>query len=1684
MKNFKSTLAMLLCITVLFSAFCFTTAGATEVDSGEAVNSEEVDQSLVDSVTEQTNNPDETADSINEIQDTPTYEEAVRTVLDEYYKNSNEENIEEFTDNLDDRGDTIASNYKEAEEQRQQSEEELGFVSGEILAVTKAGIDDKDIPEIITDSRMNVVCVEDYPDNRKLVKINISYEDTVEKAIDKLEENKCFEFVQKNIAYKTCDIYAEELSDDYYTDQLFYLNAVKAPDAWDFIQGVPHQKVKVGIIDTGAQLDHPELENIINKDLSIRITSDGIYAPLKGDNGSHGTHVSGIVAGEANNKVGVAGVASAVNNDIVDLVEIGSDTGTGSSLSCFVIYKAIIYAIDNNIRVINMSLGGYTDPDNIFQDAIDLAVNSGCVVVCAAGNESSRDYHYPSDCNGAISVISLDTDCKSRAGYSNYGGRYNKISAPGTSIISSVPENSPVFEYSKGYEAYSGTSMATPVITGTAAMMLSVNPKLTNTKIKEILYNTATDLGDKGYDAETGYGIVNVYNAVKTSYETPSDDMPTAIKISPSRITLEKGGSAKLNAEITSKGDYKGVYFHCDDNGIAKINQNGTITGVSSGETIVTACTENTITAKCKVVVKADGSTTLASPTGKDIQTGAYTGAKITWSPVEKADYYQLYATTEINGDYKYIGSTTLTSYSAVLGYGGEEVPASNVTFYKIKAVSDSSNIKDSQMSEPIAYVYIGQNPTLTVDQIYEQGYGKGMFIHWGAITSSYLYRTDNTTNKTVTLEKFPENYLTHFYYDTDLIVGHNYTYELKLFTEYNGREYSEISDEFTFTYLEDDPVDESFPTGDINKVYYNRYNNKIGIDFRVFKDYGVQFVMCSDDNGETWFDGVRALGGSDKYFSTSLTNGTFEDGRTYLIRYKSFVSEMWGTYRTASPYSNTVKVTLPEKLDAPEPNVVYTDGKALINWNGVKNADYYTVYRKDIGTGEWNKINSENKTCYYYDNTVKPGTLYYYKVTATCNNPDVKAYDITNNRNIEVEINPQISDSSKTLTLNTGVHNSYIYSAYIPDIPVQSYTGSMIYPDITVSMGNKELSLGKDYYIEYYNNKEVGSAYCKVVGTNNYKGAKVVPFEIKKDDTSKYYTVTYIDEDGTVIEEQKVKEGDSPDAPMSPYKYGYSFAGWNINPTAVKQNITVKATYSKLQPEYKVSFYDKDNNLISFQSVNVGEGATAPEPPEYAGYTFTGWNKDFSKITRHTQVKALYKANSFSSGDGSKNQPFIISDSYQLDYFAEMVNKDSRYASAYYELSDDIVYNNSGEYDSFGVDTKTNELKNPEHIWTPAGTESMPFKGSINGNGHIIMGLYTYTDITDVGFIGYGENCTITNLGVIKSYFITSKTNIGGLIGTLKTTGFSKLINVFTKECTVTGDTKVGGLIGLIDTKNATEKTKIINCYSSDSTVLSTWGGEVGGLIAILDSTATTFTLHNAYAMNDFYLNSTSGNVQQCSNGGFIGRLLDPDYKDTDIQNCYADAADTMYGNANDEPIEDVFNHTFLLKGLKQVAHTQINNYGEYNLKEYMPVGYGNEESEYVWDYITVPPRFYYEADYHKISFTVDGDCYCQQYYKNGDSITPPIPPQYDYGEALVWQDIPKKMLHFDIDVDTSVATYGDINNDGKINISDVTYLQKALAGLVTLDNKQKVAADYNFDSLIDINDPRDIQKHTVGLS
>jgi len=279
---------------------------------------------------------------------------------------------------------------------------------------------------------------------------------------------------------------------------------VKAELVWH--SGNTADPIKVGIIDTGISNTHPDLlANVkggVNTINPRRNWND--------DNG-HGSHVAGIVAA-IDNDIGVIGVGPAA-----DLYAIKVLGASGSGYLSDVI-EGIQWAIANNMQVVNMSLGTASDIQS-FHDAVIAAKNAGIVVVAAAGNsgsstDSSSTVIYPAAYSEVIAVSATD-NTDNLASWSSRGPEVD-LAAPGVSIYSTYKGT--------GYATLSGTSMASPHVAGSAALVLNTsvgsydanaNGKWDPDEVQKKLQDRATDLGALGPDNLYGWGLVNAYAATQ-----------------------------------------------------------------------------------------------------------------------------------------------------------------------------------------------------------------------------------------------------------------------------------------------------------------------------------------------------------------------------------------------------------------------------------------------------------------------------------------------------------------------------------------------------------------------------------------------------------------------------------------------------------------------------------------------------------------------------------------------------------------------------------------------------------------------------------------------------------------------------------------------------------------------------------------------------------------------------------------------------------------------------------------------------------------------------------------------------------------------------------------------------------------------------------------------------------------
>lgn len=292
---------------------------------------------------------------------------------------------------------------------------------------------------------------------------------------------------------------------DPYIGSQWHTTKIGAPSAWDVTLG---STVTIAVLDTGVDGAHP--------DLSARMVPGWNFYDNNSDTSDvhgHGTGVAGTAAATANNGTGVAGVAG--QGKIMPL-RVSDPTGYAYWST---VAQAITYAADKGARVANISYVGLTTSSSI-HSASQYMKGKGGLVVVAAGN-NAKDEGYSQTTN--LIPVSATNSSDQLSSFSSYGD-FVAMSAPGEGIWTTTRGG--------GYSAWKGTSLSTPVVAGTVALIMAAKPGLSSTEVENLLFSTAVDLGTAGRDKYYGYGRVNTDAAVRAAAgatATPSDTTaPTA----------------------------------------------------------------------------------------------------------------------------------------------------------------------------------------------------------------------------------------------------------------------------------------------------------------------------------------------------------------------------------------------------------------------------------------------------------------------------------------------------------------------------------------------------------------------------------------------------------------------------------------------------------------------------------------------------------------------------------------------------------------------------------------------------------------------------------------------------------------------------------------------------------------------------------------------------------------------------------------------------------------------------------------------------------------------------------------------------------------------------------------------------------------------------------------------------
>jgi thermitase len=282
---------------------------------------------------------------------------------------------------------------------------------------------------------------------------------------------------------------------------------IDAPEGWDAggLGAFPASGgVKVGIVDTGIRATHEDLLGKVADCAQSRgfggIFAGSISEGSCADDNGHGTHVAGTISANANNARGVAGVA--FNSPLAICRALGGPLGSGSTSD---VANCITWLSDKGSRVISMSLGG--GDSTTLRSAVQYAWKngSGALLVAAAGNDGNSAVNYPAGYAEVVSVAATDNRDQ-RASFSNANPDV-EIAAPGVGILSSVSSSNTAYGFKDG------TSMATPHVSGVAALIFARTGG-TAAAVRTKLQSSVDDKGPAGRDPSFGFGRVNLVKAL------------------------------------------------------------------------------------------------------------------------------------------------------------------------------------------------------------------------------------------------------------------------------------------------------------------------------------------------------------------------------------------------------------------------------------------------------------------------------------------------------------------------------------------------------------------------------------------------------------------------------------------------------------------------------------------------------------------------------------------------------------------------------------------------------------------------------------------------------------------------------------------------------------------------------------------------------------------------------------------------------------------------------------------------------------------------------------------------------------------------------------------------------------------------------------------------------------------
>jgi len=333
------------------------------------------------------------------------------------------------------------------------------------------------------------------PHLSKTYEVEFGKIEKIEQLISKIRQAINVEYVEKKELHETFLTPNDTYFTNSFNNGMWCLYQVNAPQAWDISTG--DANIVVAVTDNAIQINHPDLVNKVVPGRDV-VDDDNDPSPCGGNDGFHGSHVSGTVGAETNNNLGVASLGYNISVMPIKIGNCSTGALTGG-------YDGIIWAADNGADAINMSWGG-GGVSTYGQNVCNYAWNAGVILIAAAGNDNTNQQFYPAAYDNVVSVAAT-TNGDAKSSFSQYG-TWIDVAAPGSQILST--------NEGTGYSMSQGTSMASPMVASLVGLMISHAPSATPSDIVSCLLSSADNIesANPNYQGQLGSGRINAEEAL------------------------------------------------------------------------------------------------------------------------------------------------------------------------------------------------------------------------------------------------------------------------------------------------------------------------------------------------------------------------------------------------------------------------------------------------------------------------------------------------------------------------------------------------------------------------------------------------------------------------------------------------------------------------------------------------------------------------------------------------------------------------------------------------------------------------------------------------------------------------------------------------------------------------------------------------------------------------------------------------------------------------------------------------------------------------------------------------------------------------------------------------------------------------------------------------------------------